>query len=226
VSPAVALGATLAAYWAALWIYRRCGRPALLNPVLVATLALIALLYATRTPYVQYMQGAGVLTWLLAPATVALAVPLYKQLPHVRSSAAATLVAVAAGCLTGIVSAVGLALMFGLPPEIVRSLASKSVTAPVAMPLAQELGGEPALAAVFGMLNAVAGVTIAGLWFRDSRRRRARGLGLGVSSHAIGTSYAFGMHESAGGFAVVGMGLNAILSSLLLPVLAHFWKVL
>jgi predicted murein hydrolase (TIGR00659 family) len=226
VNAAVSLAATVALYFAALTLYRRCGRPALLNPVLVASTGLILLLHLTHTPYAQYMQGGRILTWLLLPATVALAIPLFEELPQIRKSAPATLAAVGAGCITGIVSAVGLATAFGLPPEIVRSLASKSVTAPVAMPLTQQLGGEPALTAAFGILNAVAGVVIAGLLFKTSKPWFARGLGLGVSSHAIGTSYALELNASAGGFAVVGMGLNAILTALLLPLIAHFWKVL
>jgi predicted murein hydrolase (TIGR00659 family) len=224
-SPLLGLTVTLVAYVAGDWIYRRAGMHPLLNPVLLAVLALMALLLATGTPYTTYFEGAQFVHFLLGPATVALAVPLYFNLAKLRRMWLPLLGGLVAGSLTAAVSAVGIAWFFGGSKQTLLSLAPKSVTAPVAMGIAEKLGGLPSLTAILvistGILGAVLGpVVLNGLRVRD---QATRGFALGVTSHGIGTARAFQESEQAGAFSGLAMGLNALVTALLLPLLAHLF---
>ncbi|MGE5240428.1 MAG: LrgB family protein, partial [Bacteroidota bacterium] len=142
-TPLLGLTITLVAYVAGDWIYRRAHMHPLLNPVLLAVLALMALLTVTDTPYSTYFEGAQFVHFLLGPATVALAVPLYFNLGKLKRMWLPLLGGLIAGSLTAAISAVGIAWMFGGSKQTLLSLAPKSVTAPVAMGIAEKLGGLP-----------------------------------------------------------------------------------
>ena len=222
-SPLLGLTVTLVAYVVGDWIYRRAHMHPLLNPVLIAVVALVLLLQATGTPYPTYFEGAQFVHFLLGPATVALAVPLYFNLGKLKRLWLPLLGGLVAGSLTAAVSAVGIAWLFGGSMQTLVSLAPKSVTAPVAMGIAEKLGGLPSLTAIFvistGILGAVLGpMVLNGLRVRD---QATRGFALGVTSHGIGTARAFQESEQAGAFSGLAMGLNALATALLLPLLAH-----
>jgi len=222
-TPLLGLTITLLAYIAGDWIYRRAGMQPLLNPVLLAVLALMAVLLATGTPYTTYFEGAQFVHFLLGPATVALAVPLYFNLAKLRRLWLPLLGGLVAGSLTAAVSAVGIAWLFGASKQTLLSLAPKSVTAPVAMGIAEKLGGLPSLTAILvistGILGAVLGPVVLDLL--RVRDQATRGFALGVTSHGIGTARAFQESEQAGAFSGLAMGLNALVTALLLPLLAH-----
>jgi predicted murein hydrolase (TIGR00659 family) len=223
-SPLLHLTLTLLAYQIGLAIFRRSGRNPLLNPVLLAVLLLVAILVATGTRYETYFDGAQFVHFLLGPATVALAVPLYRQFEKVRQSAVAISAAIVAGSLTASVSAVGIAWALGGSRDSLISLAPKSVTAPVAMGIAERLGGLPSLTAVLviltGILGAMMGTFILNaLGIKDWA---ARGLAMGTASHGIGTARALQVSEVAGAFSGLAMGLNALATALLLPLL---WRL-
>lgn len=224
-NPLLHLTLTLAAYQAGSWVYRRGGMNPLLNPVLLAVAALVALLVLTGTPYDAYFEGAQFVHFLLGPATVALAIPLYRQLERVRRSWAALGVSILAGALTAAATAVGIALLLGASAETVLSLAPKSVTAPVAMGIAEQIGGLPSLTAVLviltGILGAMLGPPLMNLMGLGDWA--ARGLAMGTASHGIGTARALQVNELAGAFAGLAMGLNALATAILLPVL---WRLL
>jgi predicted murein hydrolase (TIGR00659 family) len=220
-SPLLFLTITLLAYLVGLTLYRRSGHNPLVNPVLIAMLIIIPLLLASGTDYRTYFAGAQFVHFLLGPATVALAVPLYRQLHRVRRSLLAVVVAVISGALTAIVSAVGIAWALGASRETLLSIAPKSVTTPVAMAIADKVGGLPTLTAplviLTGIIGAMAGTTVLkvlriGDW-------RAGGLAIGVASHGIGTARAFQVDETAGTFSGLAMGLNAFATALLIPLL-------
>jgi predicted murein hydrolase (TIGR00659 family) len=222
-SPLLGLTVTLVAYVVGDWIYRRANMHPLLNPVLIAVVALVLLLKATGTPYPTYFEGAQFVHFLLGPATVALAVPLFFNLGKLKRLWLPLLGGLVAGSLTAAVSAVGIAWLFGGSRQTLISLAPKSVTAPVAMGIAEKLGGLPSLTAIFvistGILGAVLGpMVLNGLRVRD---QATRGFALGVTSHGIGTARAFQESEQAGAFSGLAMGLNALVTALLLPLLAH-----
>ena len=218
-SPLLGLTLTLLAYQAAFWVYRRAGFHPFANPVLIAVALLAALLVVTRTPYDIYFEGAQFVHFLLGPATVALAIPLYAQWPRLKAMIGPLGLALAAGSLTAALSAWGLGMLLGASRESVMSLAPKSATTPIAMAVAERLGGLPSLTAVLvistGILGAVAARSIYG-WLRIEDHA-VRGFAIGLVSHGIGTARAFQVSEQAGAFAALAMGLNGLLTALSLP---------
>ncbi len=224
-SPLLWLTATLGAYLIADRIAIATKRHPLANPVAIAAALVIALLVATDTDYRTYFAGAQFVHFLLGPATVALAVPLYRNLPRVRRSLLPMAAALVAGSLAAIVSAVGTAAVLGAPYAVVVSLAPKSVTAPIAMSLAESLGGIPTLTAALVILTGIFGATVVSpvmnaLGLRD---HAARGFAAGLAAHGIGTARAFQVDPVAGTFAGIAMGLNGALTSVLLPLLASLY---
>lgn len=220
-SPLLGLTATLLAYQGALWVHRRSGNSPLANPVLISILVLAGLLTVIDMDYRTYFEGAQVIHLLLGPATVALAVPLYRQLAVIRRSAAALLTALAAGSLTAIVTAVGIAWALGASERTVLSLVPKSVTAPIAMGIAERIGGLPSLTAVLVILTGILGA-VGGMWVLDLAKVtdwRARGFAVGLASHGIGTARSLQLDEIAGAFAGLAMGLNGIATAMLVPLL-------
>lgn len=219
-SPLLHLTLTLVAYQLSIFIYRRGRLNPLLNPVLISIVVIVLVLAGTGTTYQIYFDGAQFVHFLLGPATVALAIPLYRQFDKVRRSAVAILASVIAGSATASASAVAIGWALGGSREALLSLAPKSVTAPVAMGITEQLGGLPSLTAVLviatGILGAVAGpYVLNALGIRDWA---ARGLAIGTASHGIGTARAMQINETAGAFAGLAMGLNALATAFLLPV--------
>jgi len=219
-SPLLGLTVTLIAYQAGFWLYRRARLNPLVNPVLLAVIFLVALLTVTGTPYQTYFEGAQFVHFLLGPATVALAVPLYRNFHAVRRSALPLAVALIAGSATAAGSAVAIAWLLGASRETLLSLAPKSVTTPVAMGIAEQIGGLPSLTAVLVILTGITGAVLATGTLNLLRIRdwRARGFAIGVVAHGIGTARAFQVNEVAGAFASLAMGLNALATALLLPL--------
>ena len=181
-SPLLALTLTLLAYLGATRLYHLSRQNPLLNPVFVSVCAIVGLLAWTGTDYATYFDGAQFVHFLLGPATVALAVPLYRQVRLVRRSLLAIIVAVVGGSLTAAGSAVGLAWVLGASQTTILSLAPKSVTAPVAMGISEQLGGLPTLTAVMVILTGITGAMAATSVLRLLRIKdsRASGLAIGV----------------------------------------------
>jgi predicted murein hydrolase (TIGR00659 family) len=223
-SPLLNLTLTLAVYQLCSALYRRGRLNPLLNPVLLSIIVIIAVLEATGTRYPVYFAGAQFVHFLLGPATVALAIPLYRQFDKVRRSAVAVLASILAGSATAAGSAVGLAWLLGGSRQALVSLAPKSVTTPVAMGIAEKLGGLPSLTAVLvictGILGAILGPYV--LNVLRVRSMAARGLAMGTASHGIGTARAMQVNEVAGAFSGLAMGLNALATAILLPLV---WRL-
>lgn len=222
--PLLWLTVTLAAYVIAQWLYERARLNPLLNPVAIAVILLVALLSATGTPYQTYFEGAQFVHFLLGPATIALAVPLYSHFGTVRAVLLPMLVALLAGAFTAVVTAVGTAALLGASFETLASLAPKSVTTPIAMGISERIGGLPSLTAVLVILTGILGAMLATplLNALDIRDWRARGFAAGVAAHGIGTARAFHVSEVAGTFAGVAMGLNGLLTAFLVPLLIEW----
>ena len=216
-SPLLWLTATLIAYVVADALSARLDRHPLANPVVIAAAVLVGLLAVTKTPYPTYFDGAQFVHFMLGPATVALAVPLYRNFRLVRRSLLPMAMALLAGSITAAASAVGIAWLLGAPGEVLASLAPKSVTAPIAMELARNLGGIASLTAVLVVATGIIGAIIVTPLMNAMRIRNfaARGFAAGVASHGIGTARAFQVSELAGTFAGIAMGLNGALTSLL-----------
>ena len=224
-TPLFGLTATLLTYVAAQAVYERVQRAPWANPVLWSVVVLGGLLVWTRTPYPSYFAGAQFVHVLLGPAVVALAWPLWLRRAEVRQRGVALTLAVLAGGLAAAVSAVAIAWALGLPDEVLRSLAPKSVTAPVAMGIAERVGGVPALAAVFAVLTGLVGALSGKYLFNVLRidSWAVRGFALGTASHGIGAARALQVHPDAGAYAGIALGMQAVLSSVLMPLLFRWW---
>ena len=213
------LTATLVAYLVGDGAYRLSRQNPLANPVLVAMLLLAGILWATGTPYKTYFEGAQFVHFMLGPATVALAGPLYSNLHHVRRALIPMVGALIVGSGTAVISALWIAQALGVEGATLASLAPKSTTAPVAIGIAEQLGGLPTLTAALVILTGITGAVIVTPLMNLIRIRdwRARGFAVGTAAHGIGTARAFQVNETAGAFAGIGMGLNALLTALIAP---------
>ncbi len=223
--PLLWLTATLFAYWAGDRLFRQSGRNPLANPVMVAVILLAVLLGLTGTPYQSYFEGAQFVHFMLGPATVCLAIPLQANLRAIRRALVPIVAALLAGSTTAVISALAIAKALGADAGLLAALAPKSATAPVAIGISEALGGQPTLTAVLVLLTGMIGAIFVtpmlnALGLKDWR---ARGFATGVAAHGIGTARAFQVHDTAGAFASIGMGLNAVLTAFLAPLVLHFF---
>lgn len=217
--PLLWLVLTLGAYLLGDWIFLKTKRFPLCNPVLLAIIFLSLGLLATGTDYPTYFQGAQFVHFMLGPATVGLAIPLYANLEHVRRTALPMVVALFVGSVVAMVSALLIAKALGITGQTLISLTPKSATAPVAIGISEKLGGLPTLTASLVLLTGIIGAIIAPYVLNALRvwDWRARGFAVGVAAHGVGTARAFQANETAGAFAGIGMALNALLTSILAP---------
>ena len=224
--PLLWLTATLGAWLVGDFAFRSSGRSPWVNPVLVSVILLATGLWITGTPYPVYFQGAQFVHFMLGPATVCLAVPLHANLGRVRAALLPLAAALIAGSLTAIVSALAIARAFGIEGETLASLAPKSATAPVAIGISEAVGGSPTLSVVLVLITGIVGAIIATplLNLTGIRDMRARGFALGVAAHGIGTARAFQVSETAGAFAGIGMGLNAVLTAVAAPLVLSLFR--
>ena len=219
-SPLFGLILTIASYRMAVWIYARSGAFPLLHPFIVAAIPVIILLPLLKVDYDTYMSQTSILAFLLGPATVALAWPLYRQLRTVRSVWWPVLVTTAIGAVFAAGSAVLLAWWLGAPPDVLGSLAPKSVTTPIAIDVVNTTGGFISLAAGAVAITGIVGAMAAGPLFRLLRITddRIRGFVLGLVAHAIGTARAFEFSERAGAFGGLALGLCGLFTAIMLPL--------
>ena len=228
-TPLFGLTATLVVYLLAQALYVRAGQAAWANPVLWSVVALAAGLTATGTAYPTYFSGAQFIHFLLGPAVVALAWPLWQRRAVLRAHGTRFVIAALAGGTAAAVSAVTLAWALGLPADVMLSLAPKSVTAPVAMGVADKIGGVPALAAVFAVLTGMVGALSGKYLFdalgigTDATGWMARGFALGTAAHGIGAARALQVNADAGAWAALALGLQVLMAAVLIPLVAGWF---
>ncbi len=224
-TPLFGLTATVVVYALAHALYVRMGQAPWANPVLWSVLVLAAALAATDTAYPVYFSGAQFIHFLLGPAVVALAWPLWQRREVLRQRWGRFVLASLAGGAAAAGSAVTLGLALDLPQEVWLSLAPKSITAPVAMGVADQVGGIPALAAVFAVVTGIVGALSGKYLFdvlgvgRDATGWMARGFALGTAAHGIGAARALQVDADAGAWAALALGLQVVLAALLIPLL-------
>ena len=191
----------------------------LLNPILLTMIVLIVFLKVTGISYETYQEGGHLIEFWLKPAIVALGVPLYLQLEMIKKQWLPILLSQLVGCLVGLVSVILIAKGLGATPEVICSLAPKSVTTPIAMEVSEATGGIPSLSAavviLVGLFGAVLGFKV--MDFGHIKSPIAQGLSMGTASHAIGTSVAMEVGKKYGAYASLGLTLNGILTALLTP---------
>lgn len=219
--PLTGLTLTLVAYALGDWLYEKSGRYPLLNPVPLAIIVIVGFLWITDVPYQHYFDGAQFVHFLLGPATVALAIPLYQQLDQLKRSGPALITGIIAGAIFASGTAVGFGWIAGASEQTLLSIAPKSVTAPIAMGIAEQLGGLPSLTAVFVILTGITGAVLGPFVLNLIKIKdwRARGLAMGVAGHGIATARALQVNSIAGAFAGIAMGLNGLATAILLPII-------
>lgn len=217
--PLFGIGITLGAYQLAMGAYEKT-RWIFLQPVLVSMLILIGVLVACGLDYTEYRKSTDILNTLLGPATVALAVPLYLNLRRIRQLFWPTLTTLVLGGALATGSCLLLGWLFGADHMILMTLAPKSVTSPIAMLVAAQIGGVAALAAVFVLITGVIGAIFGPgmLSMLGVESPAARGMALGLTAHAVGTSVAIQEGEECGAFAALAMSLMGVSTAVLLPL--------
>ncbi|MCK2148667.1 LrgB family protein [Marinobacter alexandrii] len=227
-SPLLGLTITLVAYGLAYRLYLRSNSNPLVNPVVTSVAMLIALLLVTNTSYNDYFEGGQFVHFLLGPATVALAVPLYQQFSRLRQLWLPVTISLICGVLIAAGSSIGLAWLLGGSLEIQMSLAPKSATAPVAMGISEKIGGLPSLTAVLTVATGITGAVLGTKlfeWFRV-KDDAAKGIAMGVAAHGIGTARAFQVSSQMGAFSGLAMALSAFATALIVPWLVDWMQML
>ena len=223
-SPLFALLLTLAAYEVGVTIYERANRHPFANPVAIAVVIVAACISLIDMPYQKYFEGAQFIHFLLGTATVALAVPIYQSWSALRGRVLPLLTSLLCGGAVSIVSAVGIARLLGADSTIQKAMIAKSVTAPIAMGVAERISASPTLTAVFAVSTGILGAIIA-RYVLDGLRMTAwwqRGFAIGVAAHGIGTSRAMSINAEAGAFAGLAMGMHGVAGAVLIPLVADW----
>lgn len=196
----------------------------LFNPLLMASVIIILILYYTKTDYTVYAQGGNMFTFLLGPATVALSIPLYKQIPVIKANFLPILTGVLTGSITAILTTVFIAKALGASDETLVSIAAKSTTLPIALGITEMLGGNDKLivlsVGVTGIFGGVAGPEIMKL--AKIKSKVATGIGIGTASHAGGTSRAVQLGETEGSMSGAAIVLTGIITAVLAPYLVRW----
>ena len=218
-SPLAWLFATIGAYVLGVRLYERCGRVQIVNPILVAVVVLSGVLWLAGIDYANYFAGAQFVHFLLGPVTVLLAVPLYRSVALIRRSARSVLISLLSGSLLASITAMLVAGWLGADDALVRSLAAKSVTTPIALGITEALGGITSITAVIVVFTGVIGGIMAGWVFRFGRVSdpSAMGFALGLTSHGIGIGRAVQIDTRAAAFATLGVCLNGVFTALWVP---------
>lgn len=219
-SPLFGIGLTLVAWALAVRLWERAGRSPLLTPVLVAIVIVVAVLRLGGIDHRTYLRGGDWISFLLAPATVALAIPIARAALTIRAMALPIVAGVLAGATAAMASAVGVVAVLGGGRELAVTLAPKSATTPISLALSTSFGGIGSLTAVLtvltGVVGAAVGPTLLSLCRVDDAR--LRGLALGVSSHGVGTARALQEGPVAGAFSALGMAVCGVTTAILMPV--------
>lgn len=223
-SPLFALILTLTAYQIGSVLYQKTDKYPLANPVAIAVILVALVLYLVDMPYQKYFEGAQFVHFLLGTATVSLAVPIYRGIAVLKTRLIPLMIALLCGGVVSIVSAVGIATLMGADSAIIGAFYPKSVTAPIAMGIAERLGVSPTLTAVFAVVTGILGAMLGSgiLNLLGMKAWWQRGFAMGVAAHGIGTSRAFAVHPEAGTYASLAMGLHGIAGALLIPLLKNY----
>jgi putative effector of murein hydrolase len=224
-APLCWLTVTVGAYLLGLLIQRRLRGSPLANPVLIAIVLVATVLALSHTAYASYFQGAQFIHFLLGPTTVALAIPLLRNLAHIRRSLWPIGVAIVAGSLVAGVSGLGLVWLLGGSRQVALSMAPKAATTPIAMAISTQIGGVAALSAVFAIIGGITTAVAAPILLRriGVYDGRVYGLAAGTAGSGIAAAQAASLNGTAAAFAALALGLNGLISALLVPLIALLW---
>jgi predicted murein hydrolase (TIGR00659 family) len=219
-SPYYGVMFTLVGYLLGMWLSKKFKNP-ILNPMLVGIITCIVLMKITGISYEEYKIGANYVTFFVAPATVSLIVPLYKNIETLKKNLIPVLVGIFAGAVTAIVSVILLANLFGISEQLKMSLVSQSITTAIAIPLTEQIGGLGAIVSISisfrGVLGAILGPSILNLF--KIKNPVAKGVAIGTTSHASGTAKAIEMGEVEGALSGLSIAIAGIITAIVLPII-------
>lgn len=223
-TPLVWLIITISAYKIGILVYEKSGKHALLQPIVVAYMIMLPILIISQIPYKQYFESMGIIHFLLGPATVALALPLYNNLKLIRSYFVPIVATLFLGGTFTILSALGILWLFDASKTTMLSMTTKSVTAPITIITAQDIGAIPSLAMGFVVITGLLGALFGSFIFKILRIKHdaAKGFALGLISHAIGIARSLEISEKAAAFAALAMGLAGVSVAIILPIIIGF----
>ena len=221
-TPLVWMVLTLTAYEAGFWLHKKFKEPVLIPPMLLSLIILISVLLAADVNYQQYFKGNAFIHFLLGTSTVALAVPLYQSLPRLKAAAIPLMLVLVLGSILGAGVALALAYFFGLSHSSVLAFATRAVTTPMALGIAEKIHAPLALASAIVILSGLIGAMLAEPLLKFVRHDMAKGFALGLAAHGVGTARALQISPTAGAFAALGMSLNGILTALWLPIIVKW----
>ena len=223
-TPLVWLIITISAYKIGILVYEKSGKHALLQPIVVAYMIMLPILIISQIPYKQYFESMGIIHFLLGPATVALALPLYNNLKLIRSYFVPIIATLFLGGTFTILSALGILWLFDASKTTMLSMTTKSVTAPITIITAQDIGAIPSLAMGFVVITGLLGALFGSFIFKILRIKHdaAKGFALGLISHAIGIARSLEISEKAAAFAALAMGLAGVSVAIILPIIIGF----
>jgi predicted murein hydrolase (TIGR00659 family) len=196
------------------------------NPLLIAMIILITFLMKFNIKYEDYNNGGQVISFFLAPATVALALPLYKKFSLFKENALPILAGIFCGALSGMISVIALSKLFNLSDELTKSLIPKSITTPIGMALAKQLGGLPSIAVVAIIITGILGSIIGPFLYRILKinDKVAMGIAMGSASHAVGTAKAMEIGEIEGAMSSLTIAISGIMTVLIAPILWNLFS--
>ncbi|MBM5787071.1 MAG: LrgB family protein [Candidatus Fonsibacter sp.] len=212
---------TIGCYLIGDFLYKKSKLFPLVNPVAISIFLISIILVFLDISYERYFDGAQFIHFMLGPATVALAIPIYKQFELVKKESTSIFFSLIFGSVFAIISTFILCRLFQIDNEVIFSMLPKSATAPIAMGISEIIGGIPSLTAIITVLTGIMGATFGtfALDFLKLKDMTARGFGIGLASHGIGTARAMSRNETAGVFSALALGLNGIATSILVPLL-------
>lgn len=223
-TPLTWLIVTMSAYKIGIIIYEKSGKHSLLQPIVVAYVIMLPILMLTQIPYKEYFDAVSMLHFCLGPATVALALPLYKNLKLIHAYFLPILITLVVGGTFTILSALGILWLFGASKVTLLSMTTKSVTAPITLITAQDIGANASLAIGFVVITGLLGALFGTFVFKllKIKHDAAKGFALGLISHAVGTARAFEISENAAAFSALAMGLVGVFIAVFLPLVTQF----
>lgn len=222
-TPVFGVGVSILAYSIGLMVAKRT-RLAIMNPLLLAMVVVISILTLLGVDYQTYNKGGAMITFFLGPATVVLAVPLYRQWELLKSNLMPILTGIAVGSIAGVASIIILGRLLDLDAVLIASMVPKSTTTPIAIEISAVLGGNPSLTATFVSITGITGF-IAGVRIIDAfgiRNPIAKGIAMGTASHAVGTAKAMEVGEVEGAMSSLSIGVAGIITVFLIPVIMWF----
>ena len=212
---------TIGTYCIGIWLKKKTGWT-LLNPLLVSIVLSICFLYATGTTYESYSEGASTISYLLTPATVCLAVPLYEQIEHLKRYYHAVTLGIVAGVLSSMLSILGMVLLLGMDHQAYVTLLPKSITTAIGMSVSEELGGNVPVTILVIVLTGITGNIFAEKFLRLIKVKEpiAKGIAIGSASHVIGTSKAMEMGQTEGAMSSLAIVTSGVLTVIMASVFA------